>query len=66
MDVYSGGSVCFVWAGALWCAALFMRIRAWVLIWAVIGHHLLIAVCCDVLLKLGNSCIKYVCLSQSV
>lgn len=30
------------------------------LISAVIGHHLLIAACCDVLLKPGNSCIKCV------
>lgn len=31
------------------------------LISAIIGHHLLIAACCDVLLKLGNNCIKCVC-----
>ncbi len=52
---------CVFYAGcrSLVCRSVYVN-SCMSLISAVIGHHLLIAACCDVLLKLGNSCIKCV------
>ncbi len=52
---------CVFYAGcrSLVCRSVYVN-SCMSLISAVIGHHLLIAACCDVLLKLGISCIKCV------
>lgn len=42
----------------LWSAAQFMRRCMWVWYQLVIRHFLFLALCCDVLLKAGNICVK--------